>query len=227
MTAAADLSLAQYLRPTYYIDSDDPRIAAFAWEAIGDATTPLDKAVRLYYAVRDRIVYDPYSVELVPEAFRASHCLAEGRGFCIYKAGLLAAAGRAAGIPSRLGFADVKNHLATERLKALMKTDVFYYHGYSEFHLDGRWVKATPAFNIELCEKFRVLPLEFDGREDSIFHPFDADGRQHMEYVAERGSFADMPFAAIRENFLEFYPDLMAKSAKAGDFAAEAAAENR
>jgi transglutaminase-like putative cysteine protease len=220
-------SLDVYLRPTFYLDSDDAGIRAFAAAAVGDATAPIDKAVRLYYAVRDQIVYDPYSVEMQPQAFRASDCLAKGRGFCIFKAGLLAAAGRAVSVPARVGFADVKNHLVTARLQALMKTDVFHFHGYSEFFLEGRWVKATPAFNIELCEKFRVLPLEFDGRQDSIFHPFDADGRRHMEYVAERGAFADMPFEEIRDCFLAYYPKMFAKDGVGGDFAAEAAAENR
>lgn len=225
--AAETDGLDAYLSPTFYLDSDDPGIRAFAAAAVGDATDPTDKAVRLYYAVRDQIVYDPYSIEMKPEAFRASDCLAKGRGFCIFKAGLLAAVGRAAGVPSRVGFADVKNHLVTARLQALMKTDVFYYHGYTEFFLAGRWVKATPAFNIQLCEKFRVLPLEFDGRQDSIFHPFDADGRQHMEYVADRGSFADVPFEEIRDCFLAYYPKMLAKDGVGGDFAAEAAAEGR
>ncbi|HYM32240.1 MAG TPA: transglutaminase family protein [Candidatus Cybelea sp.] len=220
-------ALDVYLRPTWFIDSDDARIRAFATEAVGDATDDVTKAVRLYYAVRDRITYDPYRVELTPQGFRASDCLAKGYGFCILKATLLAAAGRAAGVPSRLGFADVKNHLATARLKSLMKTDIFFYHGYTEFFLDGRWVKATPAFNIQLCDRFRVLPLEFDGHEDSIFHPFDADGRQHMEYVGERGSFADMPFAEIEANFREVYGELMGRGGPKGDFAAEAAAESR
>ena len=225
--AAAAASPEACLGPTYYIDSDHVGIRAFAAEAVGALTAPIDKAVKLYYAVRDRITYDPYSIAMTPEAFRASTCLAMGRGFCIFKAGLLAAVGRAAGVPSRVGFADVKNHLVTARLQALMKTDVFYYHGYTEFFLDGRWVKATPAFNIELCRKFRVLPLEFDGRQDSIFHPFDADGRQHMEYVADRGAFVDMPYEEIRDCCLAYYPGMLAKYGLGGDFAAEAAAENR
>lgn len=48
-------------------------------------------------------------------------------------------------------------------------------------HLDGRWVKSTPAFNIELCEKFGLRPAEFDGAADSIYHPFELAGNRHME----------------------------------------------
>ena len=64
-----------------------------------------------------------------------------------------------------------------------MGTDLFVYHGYTDLCLDGKWVKATPAFNLALCTRFRVKPLEFDGRDDSIFHPFDEDDRRHMEYL--------------------------------------------
>ena len=118
----------------------------------------------------------------------------------------IAAAARVAGIPARVGFADVKNHLTSPRLAETMGSDIFIYHGYTDLWLDGRWVKATPAFNLALCERFRVLPLEFDGREDSIFHPFDADQRRHMEYLRERGSFADVPVDEIQRAFREAYP---------------------
>ncbi len=151
--------------------------------------------------------------------------LETGRGFCVSKALLLAAVARALNIPSRIGLADVKNHLATPRLRELMGTDIFFYHGYTELLLDGRWVKATPAFNIELCEKFRVLPLEFDGEQDSIFHPFDADQRRHMEYVADRGQFSDLPYADWLQGMKQAYPNLMRESLQrviGGDFAAEA-----
>jgi transglutaminase-like putative cysteine protease len=152
--------------------------------------------------------------------------IALGRGYCVAKAVVLAAAARATGIPARLGFADVRNHLATERLRRMMGTDIFYYHGFTELHLEGKWVKATPAFNIELCHKFGVLPLEFDGRSDSIFHPFDASHRRHMEYVNDRGSRVDLPFDELREAMARYYPRLSSAEIK-GDFHAEAEAEGR
>lgn len=216
-----------YLAATPFIDSDNAAVRALAREAAGGETDPKTKAIKLYYAVRDRFLYDPYSVEVSPEGLRASNVIARGKGFCVNKALLLCATARAEGIPARIGLADVKNHLATERLLQMMGTDIFYYHGYAELFLGGRWVKATPAFNLALCEKFRVLPLEFDGETDSIFHPFDADDRRHMEYVADRGAFADMPFAEWREAMLKYYPNLMREGPVAtGDFAAEAEASH-
>lgn len=176
------------------------------------------------YAIRDGIRYDPYSIELSPNGLCASHTLAAGRGWCVSKAVLLTACCRASGIPAALGFADVQNYLSTERLRRTMGTNVFYWHGYTSILINGRWVKATPAFNQELCGKFRILPLEFDGVEDSIFHPFDADGQKHMEYLAYRGEFADLPLEAMRADFATHYPDFM-QSIDAGDFDREVAAE--
>jgi hypothetical protein len=100
------------------------------------------------------------------------------------------------GIPARVGYADVRNHLSTERMRQTMQTDLFVWHGYTDLWLDGAWVKATPAFNIELCDRFGLLPLDFDGRSDSIYHPFDKAGNRHMEYVRQRGVFDDMPLDA-------------------------------
>ncbi len=119
---------------------------------------------------------------------------------------LLTACARSQQIPARLGFADVKNHLNTKRLKKLMGTDVFVYHGYTELFLDNKWVKATPAFNLTLCNNFNVKPLEFDGTKDSIFHLFDKSGNMHMEYVKEYGTFSDLPWDAILAEMEKSYP---------------------
>ena len=201
-----------FLQPGEYVDSDADNVVAFARQACGEARDDITKARRLYYAVRDGIVYTPYCDFRSPETFRASACLARGSGFCVAKAALLAAAARASGIPARVGFADVRNHLTTPRLRRLMGTDLFYYHGYTELYLGGKWVKATPAFDRGLCEKFGVRPLAFDGREDSLFHPHDVSGRRHMEYVRDRGPAADVPVADILETFSRCYPQLTAEA---------------
>ncbi len=196
-----------FLAPARYIDSDHPAVISFAEKnAVGKG--PLERAVSLYYAVRDGIRYNPFLDFSKEETYQASHCLAAGEGFCVGKAALLAACARADGIAARVGFADVKNHLTTPALRARMGTDLFVYHGYTELLLEERWVKATPAFNVELCRRFRVKPLEFDGREDSIFHPFDEEDRRHMEYLRDRGSHADVPVAEIMLAFREAYPGL-------------------
>ena len=195
----------QYLKPGKFVDSAHLAVRAFAAEHARGAD-PRDKAVALYYAVRDRIRYNPFQNFTQDDAYRGSTCLERRMGWCVSKAALLAASARAVEIPARVAFADVKNHLTTPELTAKMGTDLFVFHGYTELYLDGKWVKATPAFNLSLCTKFRVKPLEFDGHADSIFHPFDQDNRRHMEYVRERGAFADVPVPDIQRVFSETYP---------------------
>jgi transglutaminase-like putative cysteine protease len=196
----------EYLKPGRFVDSAHPAVIDFANKK-SDGKSERERAVSLYYAIRDGIRYNPFQNFLLDETYRASACLERGVGWCVPKAALLAACARASGIPARVAFADVKNHLTTPELTAKMGTDLFVFHGYTELLLEGKWVKATPAFNLSLCTKFRVKPLEFDGRADSIFHPFDEDNRRHMEYVRERGSFADVPVEEIKRVFSETYPE--------------------
>lgn len=210
------------LKPSALIDSDHPAVQAFARQH-GLGASHRDRAIALYYAARDGFRYDPYRMDLSPVGMRASTVLATGYGWCVNKAALLAAACRATGIPARLGFADVRNHLSTERMRQSMKTDIFAWHGYTDIWIDGAWRKATPAFNIELCEKFGLLPLEFDGVKDSIYHPFDRAGNRHMEYVRQRGTFNDLPLAEIVATFSEIYAnpaagDNLAGGLKGADF---------
>jgi transglutaminase-like putative cysteine protease len=195
----------EYLAPGQYIDSGDPGVVAFS-KANTKGNSARERAISLYYAVRDLIRYNPFLDFSKPEAFKASAVLEAGEGFCVGKAALLAACGRAAALESRVGFADVRNHLTSPRLAETMGSDLFVYHGFSEFRIDGKWVKCTPAFNLELCRRFRVKPLEWDGATDSIFHPFDEDNRRHMEYLRDRGSFADVPVDDIQKVFRETYP---------------------
>jgi transglutaminase-like putative cysteine protease len=197
---------------TALIDGDHPLVQGFSRKHASGADDR-ERAVSLYYAVRDGFRYDPYRIDLSAAGMRASHVLEIGVGWCVTKAALRAAAARAAGIAARVGYADVRNHLSTERMRQTMKTDLFVWHGYTELWLDGAWVKATPAFNIELCDRFGLLPLEFDGRADSLYHPFDKAGHRHMEYVHEHGSFDDMPLAQIVTDFQTVYPGWMAEKA--------------
>jgi transglutaminase-like putative cysteine protease len=198
----------QYCEATATVDSDNPAVIEFARRNTGSSPDSKGQAISLYYAVRDGIRYDPYTLDLSINGLKASSTLSALRGWCVSKAILLAACCRVAKIPARLGFADVRNHLTTARMRALMKTDVFFWHGYTSIFLDGQWVKATPAFNIELCKKFGFRPLEFDGITDSIYHPFDLEGNMHMEYLRYRGEFADVPLNDMMDTFRrEYQPD--------------------
>ena len=173
---------------------------------MAEAATDRERISRLFTAVRDEIRYDPYQLSHEPQAYVASNVIAAGAAFCIPKAVVLTAAARSLGIPARLGFSDVKNHLQSPKLAERMGTDVFVFHGYSELYVHGAWRKATPAFNAELCERFGVPPLTFDGSADALLHPFAPDGSAYMEYIRDRGVYADLPLGLILEVFATAYP---------------------
>jgi transglutaminase-like putative cysteine protease len=216
---------AEFLKSGEFVDAAHPDVRAFAERTVEGTDGEPQQAVALYRAVRDGIRYDPYIDFNDPDNFRASGALAAGRAFCIGKSTLLAACCRAVGIPARVGFADVRNHVTSPRLYALVQTDVFVWHSYTDILIDGKWVKATPAFDVGVCERAGLQPLEFDGRNDSLFQACDLDGRRRMEYLHHRGTYADVPHDEIVADFRARYPAMMAPDrVVAGNFQAEAVA---
>ena len=221
--------LTPYLQPTQFVESDAPEIAAVAREVVGHARDDVERACRLFYAVRDGIRYDAYNIVVARETLRATSVLKAGQSWCVPKSVLLAAVCRSVGIPCRLNYANVCNHMATTKLLSFLGTNVFYYHGYNEIYLNGRWGKATVSVNRTLCEKARLSPLDFDGENDSIYQPFDLAGHRYMEYLHDYGPYADVPYDDIAQTFARVYPkmaiDDVAAASLSGDFAAELAAE--
>ena len=206
-------NLQQYLQPGKYTDSNHPDIIDFANNVIGKETNQIEQAQLLYLAVRDKFPYNYYNIVLTDEAMKASSLLKKGSGYCVEKANLLGAAARSVGIPARFGFADVINHLGADKLREILRTDVFVFHGYTELFLEGRWVKATPAFNKSLCEKLGVNALEFNGLEDSVFQEYD-DGIHFMEYIHFHGIYNDIPLSYFIETLKKHYPHLFADIAQ-------------
>lgn len=217
------------LSPARFIDSDHPLVIDFAERWRGASRDPREQAVSLYRAVRDEIRYNPYVFSADHETLKASHALAAGESYCVPKALLLAACARHCRIPARIGLADVRNHLSTPRLIEILRSEVFAMHGYTELFLEGRWVKATPAFNLALCRMFKVAPLEFDGRTDSVFHPFNAKGERYMEYLVDHGQFDDLPVELFFAHLRQCYPHLFEEDSAflRGDLQAEVAAMKR
>src|SRR5678816_2163122 len=200
--------MEQFLSPTEFLDSDHDSVREYAEKNTVGASNDTERAVKLYYAVRDDFQYDPYVLDLRRESLRASRLLTKKRGYCVEKAVLLAAAARSVGIPSRLSFYIVRNHIATEKLAKALEKDYLVFHGAAEMFLEGRWVKATPAFNRRLCDFLGVDPIEFDGTSDAIFQEYDREGNVFMEYLHDYGAFDDMPYQMFLDELDKHYPHI-------------------
>lgn len=197
---------ADCLKPGEIINSDHDEVIKYARDILGnEILTDREKGVKLYLRVRDDIRYNPYLPFYKPEHYLADNVIKAGEGFCIPKAALLCAVARASGIPSRIGFASVKNHLSTKQMLEYLGTDIVVYHGFSELWINEKWVRATPAFNAELCLLHKVPPLEFDGVNDSIFHEFNSEQSRYMEYVAYHGVYHDVPVDLIVSEWKKAY----------------------
>jgi transglutaminase-like putative cysteine protease len=198
--------MEKYLESTYFIDSDSELVRNTASRITYNSADNIEKAISLFYWTRDAIKYDAYSLSSFKRHYKASKIIQEGKGWCVQKAVVLTTLARAVGIPARLHFADIRNFQTPDKLKKTIGTDIFLYHGYVDLHLNGRWVKATPAFNKELCDKFGYKTVEFDGVHDAILPSSTLKDERYIEYLMDRGTNHDLPFKEIFKTFFEKYP---------------------
>jgi len=196
----------KYLRPTPVIDCDSVSIVAKTKDLTRGQDNTFGKAKSLFYFVRDEIKYNMYVSKSLREHFQASNTLSRGEGYCVQKAVLLVALARATGIPAGLGFARIRNNLLPEKTLKRLSTNIIPFHGYAELYLNGNWVKATPAFDLRTCEKNRIIPVDFDGKKDAIFHSYNQDGKLHIEYLADLGHYYDdLPLDRLRRTLIQHF----------------------
>jgi len=215
MKADAEM-LDEYLKPRPFIHFQDNELVDQAAEVVQGLTTAADRAKALFYWVRDQIKYNPYSPAWLPEHYRPINILRRREGYCVQKAVLLTAMARSQGLPARLVFADIVNHRFSKKLAEIMGTNLFVYHGYVEMFIENDWVRATPAFDRQLCDQLDILPVEFDGRGHAVFHRLDRLGRLHIEYVKHHGVYTDLPFDELMAAWAEAYPQEMLNLLKTG-----------
>lgn len=199
-----NLQMEKYLTPTSIIDSDCISIQVKSRDLTRGQENSIDKAKGLFYFVRDGIKYNMFASKSLPEHFRASNTLSRREGYCVQKAVLLAALARAAGIPAGLGFANLRNNLLPKKVLTQLGTNIISFHAYTELYIDGRWVKATPAFDLKMCRENRIIPVEFDGKNDAIFHSHNQDGKLHIEYVKDHGHYEDVPLDKILASIKDY-----------------------
>lgn len=194
-----------FLQPTYFLDSNNPQIIDTVQRVSGHLNTPAEKARALFYEVRDGCHYNMYKTSFKVEDYRASAVSAAGEGFCLQKAILLTSLARAAGIPSRLIIAAIRNHKAPEEALHIMGTNLFFPHAYNQFFLQGSWISAAATFDRSICEKVDVPVTEFDGFNDALLPAQDNSGLPYIEYVENFGYFPDVPLEWIMQTMPKFY----------------------
>lgn len=194
--------IGMYLQSTDTIDSDSGIIKSKATALTRECKSKFEKSRELFYFTRDTIRYNPYA-SIQP--LKASYVLQKGDGFCVQKAVVLVALARAAGIPARLGFVDIRNHRLDPDWQKIFRTDVIVFHGFTELQIDGKWLKATPAFDLRMCEENGFIPVEFDGLQPSMLHSHDKSGKPHIDYLDDRGIYDDVPVEEIVQTVTAAY----------------------
>lgn len=197
-----------YLSATYFFDYESEEIQELISEYKGTSISNKELTKQLYLKIRDSWRYNPYSLSFSKENYRASEISKKTKGHCVDKSILLVACLRAVGVPARIHLAKVKNHIGVERLTEKFGTNELTNHGMVNVHIDGKWLKLSPAFNKSICKLFNVSPLEFDGENDSVLQEFNKEGNLFMEYVEDYGHFEDVPLEFMFKNAREHYPHI-------------------
>lgn len=208
--------MKEYLCETPFLDFKHGSFDAFT-AGIDPELPEKEKAIALYFLVRDAFLYDPYHLDLTNEGLKASNVLSKKRSWCVEKSSVLAACLRKFGIPSRLGYAIVTNHIGVEKLTHYLRREEIVFHGFVDVFLDGKWVKCTPAFDQRICRFSGVTPLDWDGETDSLFQEFD-QGKKFMEYKHFYGTFSDVPIELMNAEMKAYYPHLFEENYDTKEF---------
>ena len=198
--------MKNYLKETSFLDFQHPDFQSFL-APLNHLNTPHEIAETLYNFVRDTFIYDPFHLDLRADQLKASHIISKKRAWCVEKAIVFAAGLRAKGIPSRLGYAIVENHIGVERMVQVLRTSKIVFHGYVDVFLNDQWTKATPAFDQRVCALNGVEPLQWNGTNDSLFQEF-VQGEKYMEYHHDYGIFEDVPLVLMHDEMQKYYPHL-------------------
>ncbi len=198
-----------FLKPTSIIDCDHPAIVRTVEDLTRECITTGDKAVQLFYYVRDKCHYNMYDISDDRKSYRSSWILEKGQGWCMPKAILFTSLCRAAGIPSRLILTSICNHKSPPEAVEMMGTNVFFPHVYNHIYINGHWIKAAPTFNYDICKRIGVSAVEFDGVHDAVLPQLDLEGGLYIEYLDDYGVFADVPWTLIFEIGYKIYGDSM------------------
>jgi hypothetical protein len=186
MNTQAD-TLRDYLVATKTCDCDNPWLQKRAKEIVGRASTPEEKARKIFYDVRDRFRFGfAYSRS------KAAQKLKRGYGECGSKTNVQVTLLRASGIPTRIRWVQAK----TQVLHGLIADFVcgnmppVASHLWCECSLNGKWVSCEslldkPLYDGMLMEglitKEQVPTIDWDGETDLVLlTPWITEDHGHL-----------------------------------------------
>jgi len=165
---AQQLLYPEFLRPTTFINSDDPAVRARAEELTAGCRTEAERAKKIFEYVRD-------SYNEVPcTTYVASEVMTCGGNSCRRRSILLAALCRAVGIPARLHLQKVtiKNWRRSDGTVA----DVTFAHGIAGININGSWYLYEPVGNRDKWiswtqdkRRGEEMPVQFYADRDCLF----------------------------------------------------------
>lgn len=208
--------LSAFLTETETLDFSHPVVQAYVAE-FRYLPAAKERAIAVYLKVRDGFLYDPYHLDLCSDALTASRIITRSRAWCVEKSVVCCASLRALGIPAKLGFGIVKNHVGVEKLVNYLQKDEIVFHGFVEVFLDNRWTKCTPAFDRRICRLNRVEPLQWTGDSDSLLQEYRGE-EKYMEYLHFYGTFADVPQQLMHDEMFRHYPHLFHEPVNTPEF---------
>lgn len=208
--------MEKYLASTDLLDANHPAVKNYVAD-FSNLETAKDKAVALYYKVRDGFIYSPYHIDLRPTGLIASSILKKNRAWCVEKAIVFATGLRTLGIPARLGYGIVVNHIGVEKLIKYLRRPEIVFHGFVEVFIEGKWVKATPAFDKMVCKRSGVPLMDWNGENDAMFQAFIGD-QEFMEYKHYYGVFEDVPIQLMNDEMKKYYPHLFEEKFQSNEF---------
>jgi transglutaminase-like putative cysteine protease len=166
--------MENYLAATYMCNHDSPWIQKLAEDITNGATTPMEKALRIFSYVRDRVCFS-----LAYSRSTATQTIKRGYGDCLSKSNAQVALLRSMDIPARFRRVKVESvtlhHLVADFLYKQMPPTASHF--WPECFLDDRWISCEAFLDKPLYDgmlkkglitKDQVPTIEWDGKSDLI-----------------------------------------------------------
>jgi hypothetical protein len=145
-TSPPELDMSEYLDGNLMINKDDPKLIELARKAAGAETEPFALADRLRRFVTGYVQDKSLNIGFAT----ASEVCRNREGDCSEHGVLLAALGRLNGLPSRVAVGVAYVPVFGQR------DDIFGYHMWTQFFIDGRWIDLDAALKETECSPTRI-----------------------------------------------------------------------